>query len=131
MSDICGQHRAAFAQVAAYVVLDSAGDRGDAVAIRYPTRGLRLWAYVHVIGVEMVRGCAGGGGYDKASAPVAEAIGKVTLYDLNERGSDYFRKVMATRRAFRRAFRCAAPRMNAGNRLNVLARAGFKVCAAV
>jgi hypothetical protein len=80
-SGIYDQHQAAFARVSAFVVLDSTGERVATVAIKYPGAGLRLWSYVHLIGVEMVRGSAGGGGYDKTSAAVAQAIGKLPVYE--------------------------------------------------
>lgn len=74
MSDIYAQHRKAFDQVAAYVIMKD-GARVATVAFRYPHDGAgRLWAYVHWLGTEMVRGYASGGGYDKHSAAVASAI---------------------------------------------------------
>ena len=66
-------HRKAFASVNAYAVL-LAGERVANIAIKYPRDGAgRLTAFVHWYGVEMSRGYASGGGYDKASAAVASA----------------------------------------------------------
>ena len=74
---IYDQHRAAFNQVSAYVVMHGA-DRVATVAIKYPRDGAgRLYAYVHWLGVPMVRGFAGGGGYDKRSAACASAARKL------------------------------------------------------
>lgn len=71
------QHKASFARVAAHVVL-SDGKVVATVAFKYPADGAgNLLAYVHWIGKVMVRGRAGGGGYDKASAAVAHAVRKV------------------------------------------------------
>ena len=73
-SAIYNQHAAAFSNVAAYVVLHD-GQRVATIAFKYPRDGAgRLYAYVHWIGAEMVRGAAGGGGYDKHTAACAGAI---------------------------------------------------------
>jgi hypothetical protein len=78
MADIYEQHRAAFAQVSAFVVLDASGERVATVAIKFPRDGAsRLWAYVHLIGMRMTRGKADGYGYDKRSAAVAAAIAAI------------------------------------------------------
>jgi len=74
---IYDQHRAAFSNVSAYVVMH-AGERVATVAIKYPRDGAgRLYAYVHWLGVPMVRGFAGGGGYDKRTAACASAARKL------------------------------------------------------
>jgi hypothetical protein len=78
MADIYEQHRAAFARVAAYVVLHR-GERVATVAFKYPADGAgRLYAYVHWFHTGMVRGSANGGGYDKASAAVSSAVEQLT-----------------------------------------------------
>jgi len=75
-TDIYNQHQAAFKHVSAYVILKD-GQRVATIAFRFPKDGAgRLWAYVHWIGIEMVRGHAGGYGYDKRSAAVESAVGK-------------------------------------------------------
>lgn len=77
MSDIYDQHAKAFANVSAYVIMKGA-DRVATVAFKYPRDGAsRLWAYVHWIGTPMVRGYAGGYGYDKHSAACADAARKI------------------------------------------------------
>jgi hypothetical protein len=78
MAKIYDQHRAAFSNVSAYVVMEGA-DRVATIAFKYPRDGAgRLYAYVHWFGAEMVRGYAAGGGYDKHSAACADAARKGT-----------------------------------------------------
>lgn len=56
MTDIYDLHSKAFARVSAYVVLDKSGERVATVAFKFPADGAgRLYAYVHWIGVPMVR----------------------------------------------------------------------------
>jgi hypothetical protein len=79
-ASIYTQHRAAFANVAAFVVM-SHHKRDDivaTVAFKYPRDGAgRLYAYVHWLGTPMERGHASGGGYDKHSAACASAAEKL------------------------------------------------------
>ena len=94
---IYDQHRAAFSQVSAYVVMHGA-DRVATVAIKYPRDGAgRLYAYVRWIGVPMVRGFAGGGGYDKCTAACASAARKLPDHLLE--GYDAYAAFLATMRA--------------------------------
>ena len=77
MPNIYELHDKAFARVSAFVVCRN-GEKVATVALKFPADGAgRLYAYVHWIGLEMVRGHAGGYGYDKRSAAVASAIGKI------------------------------------------------------
>jgi len=70
---IYSQHDAAFRQVSAYVIARN-GERVATIAFKFPKDGAgRLYAYVHWLGLPMVRGYAGGYGYDKRSASVASA----------------------------------------------------------
>ena len=72
-TSIYDHHGKAFVQVSAYVVL-SGNERVATIAFKFPKDGAsRLWVYVHWIGTEMVRGYAGGFGYDKQSAACANA----------------------------------------------------------
>jgi len=81
MTDIYDQHRASFANVAAYVVLKD-GERVATVAFKYPRDGAgRLYAYVHWIGSPMVRGFAAGGGYDKATAACSSAANRMSQFN--------------------------------------------------
>ena len=77
MTAIYQQHATAFAHVSAYVILHD-GQCVATVAFKYPRDGAgRLYAYVHWLGTPMVRGFAGGGGYDKRSAACAAAVRKL------------------------------------------------------
>ena len=77
MTSIYEQHAASFANVAAYVILRD-GARVATIAFKFPRDGAgRLYAYVHWIGAEMVRGSANGYGYDKRSAACAAAVAKM------------------------------------------------------
>ena len=79
--DIYAQHDAAFAKVSAYVVMKD-GERVATIAFKFPADGAgRLYAYVHVIGLEMTRGYAGGYGYDKRTAAVVTAFSKIAPRD--------------------------------------------------
>ena len=79
MTNIYDQHRAAFANVSAFVILKD-GERVATVAIKFPRDGAgRLYAYVHWLGTEMVRGFAGGYGYDKRTAAAQNAANKINF----------------------------------------------------
>lgn len=81
MTKIYDQHTAAFAQVSSYAVLKN-GEPVATVAFKFPRDGAgRLYAYVHWIGLEMVRGFAGGYGYDKRTAACASAAARMPLDD--------------------------------------------------
>lgn len=73
MANIYDQHAAAFSRVSAYAVMRD-GERVATIAFKFPQDGAgRLYAYVHWIGAEMVRGHANGYGYDKRTAACASA----------------------------------------------------------
>ena len=77
MADIYEQHRNAFRQVEAYVVLRN-GERVATIAFKRPRDGAgRLYAYVHWRGTPMARGWADGGGYDKYTAACATAVKRI------------------------------------------------------
>lgn len=77
MTTIYDQHDKAFSRVSAFVIVDQ-GKRVATVALHFPADGAgRLWAYVHWLGLPMVRGYAGGYGYDKRTAAVASAAAKI------------------------------------------------------
>lgn len=74
---IYDQHDKAFKNVSAYVVCKN-GDRVATISFKSPSDGAgRLYAYVHWIGVEMVRGYANGYGYDKKSAAIEDAVARI------------------------------------------------------
>lgn len=78
-ANIWDQHRAAFSNVSAFVVMRGA-ERVATIALKFPRDGSgRLYAYVHWIGEHMVRGFAAGYGYDKRSAATADAARKLSL----------------------------------------------------
>ena len=77
MTNIYEQHDKAFARVSAFVIAKD-GERVATVSIKFPADGAgRLYAYVHWLGLEMVRGSASGYGYDKRSAAVADAAARI------------------------------------------------------
>jgi hypothetical protein len=129
--DIYKQHEAAFASVSAYVVVDAAGERVATIALKYPRDGAgRLYAYVHLISVPMVRGFAGGYGYDKGSAAVSEAIMHIPTYEHRPGGmkrSAYGDSINANREKLR----AAAPHMDSGGWLREIEAQGFRVMQAV
>lgn len=76
------QHEAAFANVSAFVLMRD-GVRVGTVAFKYPNDGAgRLWCYLHIHGLPMVRDYAGGYGYDKASAAFYGAAKKQAMVKL-------------------------------------------------
>ena len=76
-ADVYDQYRASFPHVSAFVIMRD-GKQVATVAIKYPRDGAgRLYAYVHWLGVPMVRGYAGGYGYDKITAACASAARKI------------------------------------------------------
>ena len=78
-ANIYDQHRAAFGQVSAYVIVHG-DERIGTIAFKFPRDGAgRLYAYVHWHGEPMVRGFAGGYGYDKMSAACADAARKLSI----------------------------------------------------
>lgn len=80
------QHDAAFRYVNAYVIMRGR-ERVGTVAFKYPRDGAgRLYAYVHFLGMPMVRGYANGYGYDKRTAAVENAMSKI---DPGYFGSDH------------------------------------------
>ena len=71
------QHAAAFSNVSAFVIMKGK-ERVASVALKFPKDGAgRLFAYVHFFGMPMVRGYAGGYGYDKRTASVEDAFKKI------------------------------------------------------
>lgn len=77
MSDIYEQHRNAFTNVSAAVVLHN-GESVATIAFKFPRDGAgRLYVYIHWFGHPMVRGYASGFGYDKKSAACANAARKI------------------------------------------------------
>ncbi len=92
---VYAQHDTAFASVSAYVIARD-GQLVATIAFRHPRDGAgRLYAYVHWLGTEMVRGFASGGGYDKASAACADAWRKRAIAPDDEPASWPFWNALA------------------------------------
>lgn len=73
MSSIYQQQEKAFANVGAYVLMYG-GEVLGRITIKY---GARVTAYVHIHGTAMVKGTAGGGGYDRTSAAIINAAATI------------------------------------------------------
>lgn len=73
------QHDKAFDQVSAYVIMRGK-ERAATIAFKSPRDGAgRLNVFCHWIGLPMVKGYAGGYGYDKRTAALANAAQRVEL----------------------------------------------------
>lgn len=78
MENIYDQFDAAFRKVAAYCFVHPETQQQINVCFKYPADGAgRLYCYVHFVHAEMVRGFAGGYGYDKTSAAFINAVNKI------------------------------------------------------
>jgi hypothetical protein len=77
-ANIYDQHSKAFDRVSAYVLADHAtGEQVGTVAFKYPADGAgRVYCYLHIHGLPMMRGCATGYGYDKTTAAFEAAASK-------------------------------------------------------
>jgi hypothetical protein len=138
MTDIYKQHEAAFSNVSAFVVMKD-GERVATVAIKFPRDGAgRLYAYVHVLGLPMVRGHATGYGYDKRSAAVSHAFANVAcgkpskLADIPESNRASYLAMCEAEGAKVKLFRELAPSLDGGHEwIHGLEKAGFTVLQAV
>lgn len=98
---IYDQFDKAFNRVSAYVILDKSGECVAKIAFKFPADGAgRLYAYVHWLGVPMVRGLAGGYGYDKRSAAVAHAVARIDMGDREDKHRDDFGQPVTDRAEF-------------------------------
>lgn len=105
MSSISHDHRKVFGNIAAYVVVKKCNPVAT-IAFKYPRDGAgRLYAYVHWVGCDMVRGWADGYGYDKQTAACADA-------------SDKLRKKIITQ--LRKGTKFADPGSDADNFMNAI-----------
>jgi len=121
MTEIYSKFDKAFSNVSASVVLFNE----QMVAKVAHKHGASVTAFVHWLGVEMVAGRAGGGGYDRATAACAAAAEKLPLgldaetgmaWDSNHRYNDFRRALVAD---------------NGRRWANALENAGFTVLGAV
>ena len=65
-----------FRNFSAFVVTDKSGKFVACIAIKY---GGSVTLYAHWLGLEMTKGRAGGGGYDRASAACRQVASKMPL----------------------------------------------------
>ena len=72
----CQKFDNAFKSVSAYVVMDRDTMQPIAkIALKFPSDGAgRVNAYIHLIGMEVQHGYAGGCGYDKRTASIIGAV---------------------------------------------------------
>ncbi|WP_343698833.1 hypothetical protein [Caulobacter sp.] len=121
--NIYDQHASAFRSVSAFVVLDDQGERVATVALKFPKKGEgRLCAFVHILGLQMIKGWASGYGYDKRSAAVENAVSRIKI---SVEGLDPALARNIT------AFRLAAAAMGSRDWVNTLEAQGFRVLQAV
>lgn len=108
MTNIYDQHDKAFNRVSAYVIARD-GKRVATIAFKLPADGAgRLYVYVHWLGEPMVRGFAGGYGYDKRSAACSAAAKRLARDNPTEMArrlsrADGYEEELATWRTFRDA----------------------------
>lgn len=79
---IYDQFDAAFRHVSASVIFKD-GNHVANICFKFPRDGAgRLYCYLHVLALPMVRGFAGGYGYDKKSAAFCDAARKASMVKL-------------------------------------------------
>ena len=120
------QHRAAFARVSAYVIVNKEGESVASIAFKFPRDGAgRTSAYIRVFGNHMSRGSASGGGYDKQSAAVGVAARKIEYDTEEDAGID------AKTANSIKAFKTALEKSNGYSWDTKLQESGFNVIRAV
>jgi len=121
MTDIYSKFDKAFSKTSAAVILFD----GQMVAKVAHKHGSCVTAFVHWLGVEMVSGRAGGGGYDRATGACAAAANKLPLgldaetgkaWDSQHKYNDFRRALVAD---------------NGTRWANALENAGFTVLGAI
>lgn len=97
--------RADYERVTRDLTVYSVSKDGEPIArivVKYGGRssphGLTVRAFVHVLGLPMVRGMARGGGYDMKTAAIADAMKHLTY---NRRSDSYESAIADTCQAFR------------------------------
>jgi hypothetical protein len=133
MSDIYTQHDAAFRNVSAFVIMRD-GEKVATVALKYPRDGAgRLFAYVHWLGLPMVRAYAGGYGYDKRTAAVGNAARKMDRNAAATRAAEFGVEYAQSRPWFEyyATFVDAAAKDGGEDWARALEKAGFSVLQAV
>lgn len=124
MEKIYDQHCAAFKNVSAFCLTLNGENIGN-VAFKFPRDGAgRLYCYLHVYGLQMIRGHANGYGYDKKSAAFIHAAHKLDT-STSPVNAGWTRDDLIV------LIREASKKMNSGHWDTELARAGFSVLQAV
>ena len=119
------QFDAAFKQVQSYVILKD-GVHVANINFKFPRDGAgRLFCYLHVRGLEMVRDYAGGYGYAKKDAAVSHAIKKVKPFEKVE--SAYYEAINLNLVSLKEALK----NDSGASFINKLIDAGFTVLQAV
>lgn len=131
-NNIYDLHKAAFSNVSAYIVMKEQ-ERIATIAFKYPKDGAgRLYCYLHIIGLEMVRDYAGGYGYDKHSAAFQHACDKIKPYKLDPELTHESYKLHADGlNALMEEFQKIAKEMGGKDWDNALRGAGYSVFQAV
>lgn len=131
MTNIYDLHTKAFSHVQAYVITRN-NERVATIALKYPKDGAgRLYAYVHYIGLEMVRDYAGGYGYDKRSAAVTHAAAKIAPYLVDDPSQEWQIKHGEKINAEMYQFKTALSDIGGKDWSDALRDAGFTVLQAV
>jgi len=73
-TSVYDKHDKHFAQVSAYVIIDSEGNQKGTMSVKYPKEGMgKLYLYLHLYGSQMVQVSVSGCGFDKLSVAVQKA----------------------------------------------------------
>lgn len=130
---IYDQHKAAFANVSAYVIMKG-GARVATIAFKYPKDGAgRLWCYAHYFNLGMARGYAGGYGYDKRSAAAQGAVENIEPYQMDPsyKGVQWAELHAQAMEEQRKDFQAALHDIGGADWSDALRNAGYEVLCAV
>ena len=90
MNTIYTQFEKAFNKVAVFVLINDKGEKLATIAFKFPRDGAgRLTCYFDIDGLSMVKGIAGGCGYDKKSAAFYDAAKKANNIKLDAEEQKY------------------------------------------
>lgn len=83
MTTVYDKHSKHFAQVSAYVIIDSEGNQKGTMSAKYPKDGMgKLYLYLHLHGSQMVQVSVSGCGFDKLSVAVQKAADQYVKQNL-------------------------------------------------
>lgn len=88
MTKIYEQFDTAFKNIRAAVITDKSGNMVAKVCFKF---GNAVTCYLHIFGLEMARGVASGGGYDRKSSAAYSAVGRIKLPALSDERFEHFR----------------------------------------